>query len=378
MAVNAGSKKILQAKVKTFNRRQFLQTSLACGLAWPYLSASAANDNSFILPAEYAKHHSTWMAHGVNVRFWPEKFLPAIRKNLVLIAQTIAKYEPVSLLVRPKEFERAQDLYAGTVSYIKRPLDNLWIRDAAPCLLLNAEGKLRAIDLHFKAWDKPADYRRDHKLAEFMAKQLQAEYLEANFELDHSTLEVDGAGTAILTESSVYYQGRNKHLAKVQIESRLKRLMGIKKVIWLPGNPTGHLAERRTDYYVRFVQAGKVLVSHEPNPTFKEHALTLRHQELLKQATDAKGNRLELVVLNKPKGVRVEFIGANFSSSYLGFYVCNKAVLLQEFGDALTDNAARRALQAAYPERKIELLNIDALASGGASIHSVTRQQPSL
>lgn len=378
MAVDAGSKKIPQAKVKTLNRRQFLQASLAYGLAGPYLSAFAAEPNSFTLPAEYTKHHSTWMAHGASVRFWPEKFLPAIRKNLVLIAQTIAKYEPVSLLVRPREFERAQELYAGAVTYVKQPLDNLWIRETAPSLLLNPEGKLRAIDLHFRGWSTPEDYSRDVKLAEFMATQLQAEFLAADVELEGSSLEVDGAGTAILTESSVYYQGRNSDLDKAQIEARLKRLIGIQKVIWLPGNPTGNLAERRTDYYARFVQVGKVLVSHEPNPDFQEHAITLRHQEILNQATDANGKGLEVIVLNKPKGARVEFIGSDFASSYLGFYVCNKAVLMQAFGDVITDNAAHRALQAIYPERKIELLNIDALASGGASIHSVTRQQPSL
>ncbi len=377
MAANVGSKKIPQAKVKTLNRRQFLQTSLACSLTWPLFALSAEN-NTFTLPAEYTKHHSTWMAHGANLRFWPEKFLPAIRKNLVLIAQTIAKYEPVSLLVRPREFERAQEFYAEAVTYVKRPLDNIWIRDTTPSLLLNPEGKLRAIDLNFSGWDTPTEYSRDIKLAAFMAKQLQAELVEADFELDGSSLEVDGAGTAILTESSVYYQGRNRDLTKTQIELRLKRLMGLKKVIWLPGNPTGNLAERRTDYYARFVQVGKVLVSHEPNPAFKEHAISLRHQEILNHATDAIGQSLEVITLNKPKGARIEFIGPDFASSYLGFYVCNKAVLMQEFGDVLTDNAARRALQAAYPERKIELLNIDALASGGASIHSVTRQQPSL
>lgn len=378
MALNAGLRKTLRVKVNTLNRRRFLQVSLAYGLTGPHLAAVAADAKPFLLPPEYAKHQSTWMAHGVNARFWPKKFLPAIRKNLVLIAKTIAKYEPVSLLVRPRELEQAKNLYAATVNYVERPLDNLWIRDSAPSLVLNAEGQLRAVNLHFQGWSDPKDYTRDTRLANFMAKHLQIELVNADFELDSSTLEVDGAGTAILTESSVYYRGRNKQLTKLQIELRLKRLMGIKKVIWLPGNPNGSLAERRTDYYARFVQVGKVLVSHEPNPEFKEHELTLHHQAILQQATDAQGRRLELIVLNKPKGVRVEYISPEFASSYLGFYVCNSAVLMQEFGDVLTDNAARRTLQAVYPERSIELLNMDALASGGASIHSVTRQQPSL
>ncbi|MGB4878829.1 MAG: agmatine deiminase family protein [Thiolinea sp.] len=378
MAARAGLKKIQLVKVPTLSRRQFLQLSLACGLGLTSRLSVAEDKQSFFLPAEYAKHQATWMAYAVRHRFWREDFMPAVRKNLVLIAQTIAKYEPVSLLVGPKELVRARELFADAVSYIERPLDSLWLRDSAPSLLLNPAGQMRAVNFHFQGWDKPQDYERDTRLANFMAKQLQLELIDADLKLDASNLEVDGAGTAILTESSVFYAGRNSQLAKVQIENRLKRLAGIKKVIWLPGDPQSNLAQRRTDYYARFVQAGIVLVSHEPNPDFKEYTLTLQHQAILQAATDAKGQRLNVVVVNKPPSVRSQFVSNSFAASYLGFYLCNGAVLLQEFGDPRADNAARLALSKAFPERKIELLNIDALASGGASIHSVTRQQPSL
>ncbi|MFZ1344071.1 agmatine deiminase family protein [Thiothrix eikelboomii] len=368
----------------TLSRRQFLQLSLVSGLGfgWPASDLSAATTDadtpSFILPAEYAKHHATWMAYGVSPRFYPQQFPPTVRKNLALIAQTIAKYEPVSLLVRPKELAPAKELFGAVIHYIERPLDNLWLRDSAPSLLLNPAGQMRAIDFHFKGWGSPQTHTRDAKLAQFIAQHLQLELIEADLQLAASNLEVDGAGTAILTESSVFYAGRNAQLTKRQIENRLRRLVGIKKCIWLPGDPQGELAQRATDYYARFVQVGSVLVSHEPNPDFREHAITRKHQAILQAATDAQGQRLKLVSVAKPPSVRSEFVTPNFAASYLGFYVCNAAVLLPEFGDPRTDNAARQALSQAFPERKIELLNIDALASGGASIHSVTRQQPSL
>jgi agmatine deiminase len=376
MAAHAGLKKILQAKL---NRRQWLQLSLAASLSCRYSAAWAAEaSTTFTLPAEYAKHQLTWMAHGANERLWPKAFLPDVRKNLVLIAQTIAKYEPVSLLVRPRERDSSKELYAGAVTYLERPIDSVWLRDSFPTLLINPAGGLRAINFHFIGWEDIEQYKRDAKLAQFMAKHQQLELLDADIKLDASALEVDGAGTAILTESSVFYAGRNSQLAKVQIENRLRRLAGIQKVIWLPGDPNGDLARRRTDYYARFIQAGSVLVNHEPNPDYREHAITLQHQTILKAATDAQGQRLKIQVLDKPRTVRSDFVSASFASSYLGFYICNGAVILQEFGDPRTDNAARRVLSAAFPERKIEILNIDALASGGASIHSVTRQQPAL
>lgn len=365
--------------MSSLNRRQFLQLSLWASFGWPATDLVAAEGQpAFMLPAEYAKHHSTWMAYGASLRFYPKKFLPPVRKNLVLIAQTIAKYEPVSLLVRPKELKRAQELLGKAVNYLERPLDSLWLRDSAPSLLLNTAGQMRALNFHFKGWDQAQAHERDAKLAQFIAQQLKLELVAADLQLDASNLEVDGAGTAILTQSNVFYTGRNTQLAKQQIENRLRRLAGIKKVIWLPGDPQGELARRTTDYYARFVQAGTVLVSHEPNPDFREHAITQEHQAILQKATDARGQRLKLVVLNKPPSVRSDFVTPHFAASYLGFYLCNGAVLLPEFGDPRTDNAARQALSHAFPERKIEWLNVDALASSGASIHSVTRQQPSL
>lgn len=366
--------------MSTLSRRQFLQTSLAYSLGLSAASSLPAEEPaSFLLPAEWGKHHSTWLTYGTNHRFAGKDFLPSVRKNLILLAQTLAKYEPVSMLVRPPERARAQALLAGApVNLLEHPLGGLWGRDSLPSLLLNAAGTLRAVDFNFTDWDHPKAGVVDAKLARFLAQHLNLERVEADVKLAASCLEVDGAGTAILTESGVFHAGHNAQLSKAQIEHRLRRLLGIKKIIWLPGNPQGSLAALRTDYYARFIKAGSVLVSHEPNPQFKEHAITLAHQAILRKATDATGKPLELIVLNKPMGARVNFISAEFAASYLGFYVCNGAVLMQAFGDTRTDNAARRALQAAYPERKIELLNMDALASGSASIHSVTRQQPTL
>lgn len=366
--------------MSTFNRRQFLQTGLAYSLGLSSTASLLAEEPAkFLLPAEWSKHHSTWLTYGTNHRFAGKDFLPAVRKNLILLAQTIAKYEPVSMLVRPPERARAQELLAGApVKLIEQPLGSLWGRDSLPTLLINTAGAMRAVDFHFSGWDQLKGGAVDAKLASFLAEYLKLERLEAELKLPASCLEVDGMGTAILTEAGVFYAGHNTQLSKIQIENRLQRLLGIEKIIWMPGNAQGSLAALRTDYYTRFVKSGTVLVSHEPNPKLKEHTLTLKHQEILSKATDATGKPLEMIVVNKPFGVRLNFINSSFASSYLGFYMCNGAVIMQEFGDALSDNAARRSLQAIYPERKIELLNMDALASGSASIHSVTRQQPAL
>ncbi len=66
----------------------------------------------------------------------------------------------------------------------------------------------------------------------------------------------------------------------------------------------------------------------------------------------------------------------NYAAGYIGFYVCNGAVLLQKFGDPRADRMAKQTLQEAYPDRDILQLSIDGIAAGGGSIHCATQQEP--
>jgi agmatine deiminase len=73
--------------------------------------------------------------------------------------------------------------------------------------------------------------------------------------------------------------------------------------------------------------------------------------------------------------VRKTFENKDFAAGYIGFYVCNGAVIAQEFGDAKADAAVKASLQLAFPGRVIEQLNVDGIAAGGGSIHCTTQQE---
>jgi agmatine deiminase len=65
-------------------------------------------------------------------------------------------------------------------------------------------------------------------------------------------------------------------------------------------------------------------------------------------------------------------------ASYATYYVGNGAVIAAQFGDPRTDQAAKRALRAHYPDREIVTLNVDTLGELGGGIHCATQQQPKL
>ncbi|MDQ7090063.1 MAG: agmatine deiminase family protein [Methylococcales bacterium] len=80
-------------------------------------------------------------------------------------------------------------------------------------------------------------------------------------------------------------------------ETELNYLLGLEKIIWLPGIKGKDITDGHTDFYARFSQPGRVVVSLETNPNYFDYTVTHAHLEILNTATDAQGRQLEVVVI---------------------------------------------------------------------------------
>jgi agmatine deiminase len=166
-------------------------------------------------------------------------------------------------------------------------------------------------------------------------------------------------------------------MSKAQFEDRLMPLMGLDKIIWLPGIKGTDITDGHTDFYARFARPGVVLAGLEMDEDLDDYDVTRTHLDLLRAATDAKGRRLQVLTLEAPSEVRPQWLeNDGFAAGYIGYYVCNGAVMMQQFGDREADARARATLEHAFPGRKIEILDMDGIAAGGGSIHCATQQQP--
>ena len=59
------------------------------------------------------------MAFGASKQVWGSKLLPVVRRNLATIANTIAMYEPVTMLVRESDHATAKKLLSAAVERSK-------------------------------------------------------------------------------------------------------------------------------------------------------------------------------------------------------------------------------------------------------------------
>lgn len=373
-------------------RRVFLKRGIAAsgatlfaGTAGGSLAGSAkvgskgnsdGNEIEWIMPDEGERHAATWMAFGAPEALWGRRLQRAARESLTRIAKSIGSFEPVNMLVGEKDYDDAQRMCGSAVNLIVQPIDDLWIRDTGPVFVRSRNGEKAGVDFNFNGWGAKQAHRDDAMVARFVVRNVGERLLSTPLVLEGGAIEVDGEGTAIITESCVLNRNRNPGVSKSACETELKRLLGVRKIIWLPGIAGKDITDGHTDFYARFVRPGVVVAHLESDTASYDHAVTVRHLEILRQATDATGRKLQVVVLPGPNHVRSAYASETFAAGYINFYVCNGAIIAPQFGDMQTDRSTRDKLRDLFPKHEIVQLNIDGIANGGGGIHCTTQQQP--
>ena len=336
----------------------------------PTPSASA-----WVWPDEGAAHAASWMSFQVSAAIWGRDMVAPVQEALARIANAIIPFEPLNVIVAPENMARARALLDARIRLVSGAADDLWIRDSGCITVRNAQGQKRAVSFNFNGWGNKQAYSRDATVAQQMSQQQGVNLVRSRLVLEGGALETDGEGTAIITESCVLNANRNPSWTKSAVEAELKATLGFSKIIWLPGIAGKDITDGHTDFYARFVKPGVVLANLETDPGHFDYAVTRKHLDILRSATDAQGRRLQITTLSPPAQTRPDFAGTDFAAGYINFYLVNGGVLCPEFGDATADNQARTTLAALYPDRKIVMLNIDAIAVGGGGIHCSTMHQ---
>lgn len=343
------------------------------------LFAQAATTGAWYMPDEGEKHQRAFISFGAQDTIW-EDFTPDVQAALGRIASTIARHEPVTVFCRQRERDLAEE-HCGTtnITYVTTELDDIWMRDISANFVVDGKGELGAADFNFNGWGNKQQHAKDAKLAAFVAGNAQADYLRSELVGEGGAIEVDGHGTGIMTESSLINGNRNPGCSKAEVEQELKERLGLRKIIWLPGIKGKDITDAHVDFYARFITPGVVIANLDNDPSSYDYKVTRAHLEILKNATDADGRKLQVHTVSPPLNPRQNKFSKNnpdFAAGYINYFVINGAVIAPEFGDRAADARAFSRLSRLYPGREVVQLNIDAISSGGGGIHCVTSHQP--
>ena len=346
------------------------------------LTSHTPAEAGFSMPAEWTLHQRCWMVWPTAHVQWEN--IPSVEQAYADVANTIANFEPVTMVVGPEQTSIVQNRYFNKqdrheVTVLEIPIDDSWMRDIGPSFLKHeTTGEIAGTDWRFNCWGGAMPrYQDDAQIANRVLAHLGMQTYHSSLVMEGGALHVDGEGTLVTTESVVLNDNRNFGIDKTQAEIELCRATGAKKVIWLPGDPhfeTGDMTDGHVDGIMCFVKPGVVMFERDISAEGTFSALEKDNRRALELAKDAHGRRLEIIDLE----VDHSCIGQGqelFCSSYINYYLPNGGVVMPVYGvDA--DLQVQETLSKVYPGRRIETVNINAIAPGGGGIHCITQQQP--
>lgn len=357
---------------------------------------STPKADGYRMPGEFEKHAGCYM-------IWPERpdnwRLGAKPAQAVFteVANTIGKYEPMTMIVSKAQFANARHALNDYVRVVEMANDDSWVRDCGATFVIDDKGGVRGVDWKFNAWGGLVDglyfpWDSDDKIAQKMCELERVDsYRTDDFVLEGGSIHVDGEKTAMVTEECLLSAGRNPEMTKEEIEAKLCDYLNCEKVLWIPRGIYNDETNAHVDNMANFVKPGVVVLAWTDDTDDPQYERSLEAYNYLINETDAKGRKLEVhklhtpnpILITKEESMGVDVVegtlpreeGDRLAASYANYYTGNGFIALPVFNDP-HDQAAIDLLQSLYPDRKIIPIYAREILLGGGNIHCITQQLP--
>ncbi len=403
---------------------------------------------TFYMPGEFEPHEAVWLG-------W-EEYDTTMHEVAYDIIRGLKGKVPVKVAIDSDSLKRnAQSrlslagIDTTAIQFFTTPGDRYWIRDHGTAFLVNQRGELAAADFGWNLygyyawwkqreperadsidyWEKEELNGKTSKVDSLMSVLTGAQHIKSNLAIEGGSLESNGKG--VLIQCQAVTLQRNPGWTKEEIEAEYKRVMNVKKVIWLrqglaDDEHIWHLHHRKyvtlgtgghTDEFVRFADPNTILLAWIDESEKDLHPLNQltysRMQEnlkILEASTDQDGKPFRIIKVPLPSPIEqpavvveksspTEFwkltpkaflpaerpaIGDSLirvaASSYLNFLVSNGVIINASYTQHGTptgrEEKVKAILREVFPDRQQVWINALPLNWNGGGIHCSTQQEP--
>ena len=324
------------------------------------------------VPGRFESHECTFIT-------WPcftDLEINFFEKEILFFAKKLSNYEKVIIIADPLNYIKAKNLCENFATIWSIPTDWSWIRDNGP-IFINNNKKIEAVHFNFNGWGgKYTPCKTVKNMPKLLLKKMKIKRYFSNLILEGGGVTFDGKGTMITTEQMLLNKNRNPSFSKKDIESEVKKLLGIKKIIWLK---KGLYEDKSTDGHVdcvaEYITPGKILlqtVYEKNNPNYE---ILKENHRIIKNETDVFGKKLEIIEMPYLPYFSKRYKNKIYVSPYTNYYIANGVILVPEVNKKL-DNKAYKILEEIFPNREIVPVPAFYQAIGGGGPGCITQQLP--
>lgn len=335
-----------------------------------------------IIPAE-------WEPQGFVQLTWPHKDslwyeVEKVQECYTNIVKAILPHEPLLIVCRDR-LETESDLRRfgldslDGIRFAESPINDTWARDHGAISVFGDNGEKCILDFVFNGWGLKFASDLDNQITRnIYSKGVFAQdvkYIDMRpYVLEGGSIDTDGAGTLMATSECLCSLNRNEYLSREEIEDRLKKAFGLKRILWLDhGSIAGDDTDSHVDILARFCSEDTIAYTSCDNPEDENYASLKAMEEQLRGFRTLDGKPYKLVPLPLPDALYLD--NYRLPGSYANFLIINGAVLVPG-ADSPKDEVARERLQSVFPGRKVEVIDCRALLSGHGGLHCITMNYP--
>lgn len=342
----------------------------------------------FRLPAEW-EHQS-----GIQMT-WPDETTPwsnlcEVQECYVDIIKSILEFEQVLLVTsdiqnckkRISEILREKSIDPDIFRLLKfaeSPINDTWARDHGGISVFSEKKEKYIYDFVFNGWGQKFASDKDNYITRniFFDNHFKEDVMCVDmrpFVLEGGSIDSDGEGSLLTTVECLTSRNRNEYLDISEIESELKKAFGIDRILWLEnGKIEGDDTDSHVDILARFCSKDTIAYSACLDPFDENYEGLKKMEEELKKFRTMNGKPYNLIPLPIPEPM---YDGdCRLPASYANFLIVNGGVIVPA-SMCKEDNIVKERLEAAFPGRKIVMVDCRPLLTGHGSLHCVTMQYP--
>jgi len=405
---------------------------------------------AFYMPGEFENHEAVWFgweSEDSLTRTVAMQIMNAIQANVQI--KIAVDSDSLKMVAKMQIAKAGMD--TASIQFFTVLGDRYWIRDHGAAFLVNKRGEKAAVDFGWNLygyfdWMKLREPERADSIEIWKQKTLngstskvdslmsvitKAKYIKSALVIEGGAIESNGKGVLIQNEQVVLQ--RNPGWTKEEIEAEYKRVMNVKKLIWMKKGlaDDDHIYQLHegkyvtfgtgghTDEFVRFADAHTILLAWVEEDEVELHPLNRITYERMKEnlgileaSTDQDGNPFRIIKVPLPRLVESSVVVAETNatdelwkitrksflpeekvnlgdslirvaaSSYLNFLITNGVIVNATYTTHGTSQVHEEKVKAifeqVFPNHKKVWIDALPLNQNGGGIHCSTQQEPAL